>query len=48
MLNKTWIVSGKELNIPARSIRRVCSGKRTHMHGYMFISVEVNEVIDNE
>ena len=42
------IVAGKELNIPARSIRRVCSGERTHTHGYMFISVEVNEVIDNE
>lgn len=39
MLNKTWTVY--------RLINDV-TGERTHTHGYMFISVEVNEVIDNE
>lgn len=39
MLNKTWIVYSLINNV---------TGERTHMHGYMFISVEANEVIDNE
>ena len=39
MLNKNWIVY---------SLINDVTGERTHTHGYMFISVEVNEVIDNE
>ena len=39
MLNKTWT---------GYSLINDVTGERTHTHGYIFISVEVNEVIDNE
>lgn len=39
MLNKTWTVYSLINNV---------TGERTHTHGYMFISVDVNEVINNE